>query len=146
MTLSVRQPHASLMVGGYKPVETRPWRTNHRGSLVIHAAAAFPGHLRELCRSRPRCSMLRDMGYERISQLPLGAAIGMVDVIDCVQVTPENQRELKRRWDYPLNTDLWIWLWVLDNPRRFIEPVPMIGRLRLWPYPNILMPDCLLAA
>jgi activating signal cointegrator 1 len=146
MTLTIRQPNATLVVGGYKPIETRPWQTKYRGPLVIHAAAAIPSYLQELCRKRPHCTALREMGYAKISQLPLGAAVGMVQLIDCIQVTPENQAEWRDADGWPINTDLWRWLWVLEDPKRFREPVPLIGRQRLWPYPNILLPETLLAA
>jgi ASCH domain len=38
-TLSLRQPWAWLVVNGYKDIENRSWRTNHRGPLVIHASS-----------------------------------------------------------------------------------------------------------
>src|SRR5438105_11911405 len=36
--VSIRQPWAWLVVMGYKDVENRSWRTNHRGALLIHAS------------------------------------------------------------------------------------------------------------
>lgn len=36
--LSLHQPWASLIAVGAKTIETRSWRTEHRGRLLIHAA------------------------------------------------------------------------------------------------------------
>lgn len=40
--LSVRQPYALMIVDGWKPVENRSWKTNHRGLLWIHASRGKP--------------------------------------------------------------------------------------------------------
>jgi len=37
--LSLRQPWAWLVVNGYKEIENRSRRTNHRGALLIHASS-----------------------------------------------------------------------------------------------------------
>lgn len=39
--LSIRQPWASLIVLGFKPVENRPRPWHYRGPLLIHAAKTF---------------------------------------------------------------------------------------------------------
>ena len=39
-TLSVRQPHATLICAGVKRVENRTWTTDYRGRLLIHASGA----------------------------------------------------------------------------------------------------------
>jgi len=36
--LTLWQPWASLLAGGGKMFETRSWKTNYRGPVVIHAA------------------------------------------------------------------------------------------------------------
>jgi len=37
-TLSVKQPHATLICAGVKRVENRTWTTDYRGRLLIHAS------------------------------------------------------------------------------------------------------------
>ena len=39
--LSIRQPWASLIVNGYKPLENRSWNTKFRGEFYIHAGKKF---------------------------------------------------------------------------------------------------------
>ncbi len=36
--LSIRQPWASMIILGHKPVENRNWQCKHRGALLIHAS------------------------------------------------------------------------------------------------------------
>jgi len=39
--LSIRQPWAWLLVEGFKDIENRTWKTNYRGSFLIHASKQF---------------------------------------------------------------------------------------------------------
>ncbi|MCG8636268.1 MAG: ASCH domain-containing protein, partial [Desulfobacterales bacterium] len=39
--ISIRQPWASMIVKGHKPVENRSWRSFYRGALHIHAAKTW---------------------------------------------------------------------------------------------------------
>jgi hypothetical protein len=39
--LSIRQPWASMIVLGFKPVENRSWKSNFRGRMKIHAGKKF---------------------------------------------------------------------------------------------------------
>lgn len=39
--LSIRQPWATAIVSGIKPVENRTWSTRYRGPFYIHAAKTF---------------------------------------------------------------------------------------------------------
>lgn len=44
--LTLTQPWATLVALGRKRIETRSWRTRHRGTLAIHAAKGLPRGLR----------------------------------------------------------------------------------------------------
>jgi hypothetical protein len=101
--LSVRQPWASLIMLGIKPVENREWSTLYRGPLLIHASRRHD--------HGANVSLAPD-------QLVYGAVFGIVDLIDIVTEHPS-----------PFFTGPYGW--VLVNPRR-IEPIPMPGRLRLF--------------
>jgi hypothetical protein len=94
LALSVRQPWAELIASGIKRLEHRSWPIAHRGPLLIHAARAVP----RLAQHRA---------------LPRGVAVAIVDVIDCIEVTPKE------------------FVWVLAHVRR-TEPVSLLGRQRLW--------------
>jgi hypothetical protein len=99
--LSVRQPWAWLIVNGYKDIENRSWRTNHRGPLLIHASSN-----RSLCTP----ASLRQIEGKYHVRLPrefdFGGIIGVLDVVDCVKTHPS-------KWKIRGG-----WGWVLKNPRK----------------------------
>jgi len=101
--LSVRQPWASLIMLGIKPVENRGWSTLYRGPLMIHASRRHDHDA--------NVSLAPD-------QLVYGAVFGIVDLIDIVTEHPSTF------FTGPFG-------WVLINPRR-IAPIPLRGRLRLF--------------
>jgi hypothetical protein len=73
----IRQPWAHLIVTGVKRIENRTWRTNHRGPILISAAARAPGE-RELQAIEAR----HDVELPR--NLPTGGIVGIADIIDVV--------------------------------------------------------------
>ena len=118
-TLSLRQPWASLVLGGWKDVENRGWSTSFRGRIAIHAALA-PAPTKE----RYHADVLGELGHHSLatplSELPRGVILGTVELVDiCIG------------YDSPWTMDT-TFQWLLANPERFDEPVPATGRLGLW--------------
>lgn len=111
VALSVCQPWAWAIVFGEKRIENRKWPTNHRGPLVIHASRGtrYAGDETEIPDCPPFDSLVK------------GAAIGLVDVVDCVPV-PQLPAALKHD-PYAEGP----WCWILENPRSFAQPVEMRG-------------------
>ena len=90
--LSLWQPWASLLVGGAKRVETRGWEMRHRGPLLIHAAKKWNADLAYISAGLFFRSRLEQLGIvfdqeeaacKRGWNLPFGAIVGRVDVVDC---------------------------------------------------------------
>ncbi|MGH9209652.1 MAG: ASCH domain-containing protein [Acidimicrobiales bacterium] len=108
--LSVRQPWAWALVNGHKDVENRTWRTTQRGLVAIHAGRrADPAGYRSCER----------MGLDVPPDLPLGALVGAVELVDIVEHHPSP-------WASPDGFN-----WVLG--RAFpISPIPMVGRLGIF--------------
>lgn len=109
--LSIRQPWAWLILHGGKDCENRPWRTTHRGPLLIHASKTV---------DREAYAQLRARGVDMpaLSGMPIGGIVGHVYVVDCVE-------EHESEWftgPYAL---------VLANPEPR-EFVPRKGRLGLF--------------
>lgn len=130
--LSVRQPWASLIIAGLKPVENRTRPTKYRGSLLVHASLGplRGGPWAERCGNKCQgqcddhvCHAL-DWLDEQGCGYPVGAVIGQVDLVDCVQGHPSP-------WAAP-----GAWHWVLANPKKFDAPVPYPGRLGLFDAPD----------
>lgn len=86
--LSLKQPWASLVVAGVKTLETRMWATSHRGALVVCASRAVDprgpwGH--------PALQGRRD--------LPLGVALGVVEVVGCRAMMPGDEAAALCAWE-----------------------------------------------
>lgn len=165
--LSLTQPWATLIALGdkrlnspashIKQIETRSWRTAHRGPLAIHAAKGFPKWAEETCRTEPFRSVLynrfapsRPGGpiiYLRDCTLPAGQVIAIADLIDCVRVEDVYFDEdpfcvdcqvtmhgitapvcEKPFGDYSPGR----WAWLLDNVRMLDVPICAKGALSLW--------------
>src|SRR6476620_7125814 len=130
--LSFLQPWASLTVMGLKKLETRSWSTKHRGDLLIHASMGQSGAL--LAPEPPFSKYITDF-----SKLPFGAIIGKVQLSDVIKVESLhmsdaviNQLTMEERafGDYSNGR----YVWVLEEPSLFSNPIYMKGTLGLWNY------------
>jgi len=101
--ISIKQPWASLIAAGVKTLELRAWPTDHRGPLLI-------------------CSSRRPVidGHRH------GAALCVVDVVDCREMTRDDIPFACVQQFYPDH-----YAWVLRDVR-LIEPFPVVGQLRLF--------------
>lgn len=99
--VSLTQPWATLAIIGAKGIETRSWKTQHRGKLGIHAAkglgpAGGLRNLRNLLHMDPffnalvplieynQLYMSRAEAVDQIIDcLPLGAVLGTVELYHC---------------------------------------------------------------
>lgn len=79
--ISIRQPWASLIVGGVKDVENRTWPTRYRGPVLIHASQRADQVTFE--------EIGRRFGFRPPSELPLelplGGVVGITEIVDCVR-------------------------------------------------------------
>lgn len=108
--LTVRQPWAWAIVMGYKDVENRARRTNHRGQVLIHAAKQM---------DPAGFQVLWELGVYRHlpDKLPLGGLVGLVEIVDCV-TNAESPWAQSRAWH-----------WMLRRPKEFKTPLPCNGSL-----------------
>lgn len=85
--ISLWQPWASLLVHGAKRCETRSWFLYHRGPLLIHAGKKWDRELRAICQEEPFRTVLERESFGasvNCGSPPLGALVGVVNVVDCV--------------------------------------------------------------
>ena len=78
--LSIRQPWASLIISGIKPVENRTWKSSYRGPLLIHAGKNMDMEAYNWLKS--------DVGVKKVVRGSIflrGGIIGKVNMIDCVE-------------------------------------------------------------
>ena len=143
--ISLLQPWASLVVLGYKKIETRSWNTKYRGELLIHASAGkqymklmddpdFKQHLTPLFWDDPR------------SSFPFGAIIGKVNLVTTSILCPPYADKVGPFGIYYNDkgaafTDQELafgdyspgrYGWLLSDPVKFDEPIPAKGKLGLW--------------
>jgi hypothetical protein len=107
-TLSIRQPFASAILTGDKPIEYRSWSTKHRGLLAIHASSSKADMGRET-----REGWLEEFPglADEFDRLPFGAVIGVAELVGC---EPSEEYEGMFEWE-------------LANPRRLVTPIKAKG-------------------
>ena len=137
--ISLHQPHATFIALGLKPFETRHWATRYRGPLLIHAAK------RRMTWGDCRlCERIFDLAMEKgvpglEENLPLGAFVCMVDLVDCWPVerlTMDNLTESNDLGDFSKGR----FAWKLRNVRRIVWPVAARGRQRFWDFNLLKVP------
>jgi hypothetical protein len=139
MCLSIRQPWSWLIANGHKDIENRDWSTSYRGPLLIHAGSKVDDGWFHPTRpaSDPKAGQLYIYEAERleienvmpnhISAYPLGAIVGICDLVDVV--TYSESKWFCGKYGF-----------VLENARP-IEPIPYSGALKLFPVPLSALPQ-----
>jgi hypothetical protein len=110
--LTIRQPWADLIVGGHKDVENRTWSTTYRGRLWIHAAVKVDD-------SERATRLAHEHG---VTVTAGGRLLGYVTLADVV-------REHKSVWALDGH-----YHWVLTDPVRLVEPIPVKGSQGIWKF------------
>ena len=77
--LSIRQPWATAIVSGIKPVENRTWKTNYRGRFYIHAAKKFDHEGMEWLVMNGQLPDLPPSTFQT------GGIVGEATLTDCVE-------------------------------------------------------------
>jgi len=120
--LTIRQPWAHAVIHGGKIIENRSWSTKFRGPVAIHAGrASEEGPFFDFVRDR---SLIETIGFtrEETPDLPRGAVVGIVDIVDCVASDPSPW------FEGPYG-------FVLENPRP-IRPIPCKGAMQIFDLPQ----------
>lgn len=133
--LSIKEPHASLLLTPYKTIETRSWATSYRGEIFLHASASAPSYRKEKAMW-DRVLNLYDKEENRTGKRPAfhkGFIYAKATLVDCIEMTPENiaalpQEEIDAGYYSPGR-----YMWVLKNVTP-IDPIPAKGHLGIWNY------------
>lgn len=140
--ISLYQPYATLMMLGLKTNETRGYLTHVRGTIGIHATATMPKWCKDLLAEEPFKSALEGI------ELPKGAILGTVEIIDCVTVEAWMKQSYwslgKLREEVLIKTSNEMhfgdytegrFAWKTINPTPFAQPIPAKGKQGFWNYP-----------
>ncbi|MCG2665000.1 ASCH domain-containing protein [Brevundimonas sp.] len=123
--ISLWQPWASLGAAGVKRHETRHWATAYRGPIAIHAAktldlAGAPDQL---------CEAVNGPFWPK--QLPRGVvvAVGTLVACDPAEKVADHLTQADRMAG---NFTRGRFAWRIENIRRVLDPIPLIGRQGLF--------------
>jgi hypothetical protein len=118
--LSFLQPRAEQIIRGEKSVDIRTWHVRYRGDLAVHASSK---------RRDARCLQL---GFDPHA-LDYGALIGVVEIVDMELIDEARYEALRgqHRLDTPFPGSP-CYAWHCVDPRRFEEPFPHRGRMRIF--------------
>jgi hypothetical protein len=136
--ISLWQPWASLWCSKRKVHETRHWRCSHRGWLLVHAAKHFE---KDFEPDDPLRLILDDeFGRHWESDLPTGALIGMVNVVDCQPTRmlfgdPAASDDDRVCGNFALGR----FAWRRDEFRLFDPPIPYRGAQGIFNVPDGLI-------
>ena len=130
--ITVLQPWAWLLATGKKRCETRSWKTNYRGEILIHAGKK---NMTNIMRQTFFEAMYMKQAGVFNTEMITEAIIGKANPVNCVRID-EAMRELIRKQhieEYALGYFvLDHYAWVLEEPELFDRPIPATGKQGLW--------------
>lgn len=136
--ITIKQPWASLIVTGIKDVENRTWHCPKKyiGQRVLIHAATKSWDWDRLINYMTNMGILgaftAKWTRKWLENLPKGAIIGSVEIVDCVINHPSIWAEKTDKFaDIFINP---IYNWVLENPIMFEKPIPAKGKLSFWEF------------
>ena len=121
--LTIKEPWATLIIEGYKEYEFRSWKTNYRGKILIHAGKSLESD---------QAKKFKDYNLE----YSCGEIIGEADLVDCIKVTEEFDKELKKKNSlvYGNSGHAQNYAWKLENIKKYEKKIKVNGKLGLWNY------------
>lgn len=131
--LTIIQPWATLIASGHKMNETRSWKTNYRGEVLIHAGKNPKDYTSGCYIDDPDGRHFQEAGItpNNFEDLPRGSIIGKATLVNCIHINKEFRDHLKRSnpaeyafGDYRIGR----YAWVFENPVLFEKPIPARGR------------------
>lgn len=136
--ITVWQPWASLLETGKKHIETRSWRTNYRGEILIHAAKKpysqvelmIPREDRKLIENALR---LKYIDWKE--RVPTSVIVGKANLVNCVLIDETTSELIKEQHpdEYAFGDFTpGRYAWVMESPVLFKEPIPAKGKQGLW--------------
>lgn len=151
--ISLLQPWASLVVLGYKKIETRSWNTKYRGELLIHASKRFSDDLKELTTTSPFKEVLMEAGLLKVKgrgiytncqfALPTSGILGKVNLMETRATSKNIANYVVDDWVNKLPPNEFAfgdfspnrYGWLLSDAVAFENPIPFKGKLGIWDLP-----------
>lgn len=139
--ITVIQPWASLLVEGAKLFETRSWKTNYRGEILIHAGKKDPLFGISVMGDEAWnnvCIALQIYGAtNRFKRFPTGAIIGKATLVNCIEVDQAFSDKIKSECHAEYSFGDFApgrYAWMMQNPIIFDKPILVSGKQGMWNY------------
>lgn len=140
--ITIKQPWATLIALGEKKFETRSWQTKYRGKMAIHSGKTVD---KEAFDEIATMATLLRHGIKSHKELPTGAVIAIVDLVECHKITADymsmyDEEKAGTEKGLLIEGDEW-WFgdytegrfaWELANLKVLAKPIPAKGQLSLW--------------
>ena len=117
--LSFRQPWAELILQGHKTMELRTYKTAYRGLIAVHA----PQRVEKEPSER--------FGLD-LASLDSGGIVGTVELVDVISLDEEAYESHRDEHLAGRGYREGLYGWVLANPQRLAQFIPMNGRRNLF--------------
>lgn len=127
--LSLQEPFASFIAMGHKLIETRSWKTNYRGEILIHAS-----------KSRAFIDSITDKRVLELMEgvdFKFGKIICKAKVVDCIKMDEALIERVKQsnEKEYLLGIyEVGRYAWILEGVEVLKSPIEAKGSLNLWEY------------
>jgi hypothetical protein len=153
--ITVLEPWASLIMLNQKHIETRSWKTNYRGQLLIHAGTGHrPWHM-DLAFKEPFFSSLEQVHSTKLDKAityHLGCIIAVCELTDCIKIVGaidgslgsfsvpvhkaelENGETIRGNEFYFGDYQIGRYAWILHDIKALEKPIPVKGQQGLWNY------------
>lgn len=125
--LSIKEPFATLICNGDKTIETRSWKTNYRGEILIHASGKSLA--KEYLDNPFVVDLIGGMKFN------YGNIICKCELVDCIhmdEVFIDNIKKNTKEYNLGLY-ELGRYAWILKNVQPIV-PISAKGKLNLWNY------------
>jgi len=135
--ISLWQPWASLIPLGLKHYETRSWKTNYRGKLLICSTAkSTKAQYQQYLKI---CNEVELPTWDE-TNFPHGQAIAICDLTDCIPMTPEFIAQQSQTEILCGDWQVGRYAWKLENIQPITESFAVKGKQGLFniPLTNIL--------
>lgn len=137
--ITVSQPWATLLASGKKRCETRSWKTNYSGEILIHAGKKDPlwgiSAMGDEAWAKALLAIIQYEKFDRFERFPTGAIIGKATLAGCVQIDRQMAERIREQHpdEYAFGDFTpGRYAWVMDEAVLFDEPVPASGKQGLW--------------
>lgn len=127
--ISLWQPWASLIPLGLKHYETRSWKTNYRGKLLMCSTAKSTRT--QYQQYLKICNQVELPSWNEIN-FPHGQAIAICDLVDCVEITPEFTNQQSQTEILCGNWQIGRYAWKLKNIQPITKPFVVKGKQGLF--------------